>query len=103
MQMLLSFLAVSLRNLSNISVLKNDRKWKYDFWNVSLKSIQQTKGGFNWHDNLQTLTYISHRIVVFHQREEEKRKERIEDWERHQRGGGYRSKYKPQVRESYFN
>ena len=29
------------------------------------------------------------------QKEEQKRKEKIEDWERHQKGGGYRNKYKP--------
>jgi hypothetical protein len=34
---------------------------------------------------------------VLKKKEEEKRKRNIEDWERHQRGGGYRSKlYKPQ-------
>lgn len=35
------------------------------------------------------------------QKEEERRKEKIEDWERHQRGAGYRSKlYKPQQPEA---
>ncbi len=29
------------------------------------------------------------------QKEEEKRKAKIDDWERHQKGGGYKSKYKP--------
>lgn len=28
------------------------------------------------------------------QKEEQRRQERIDDWERHQKGGGYRSKYR---------
>ena len=31
---------------------------------------------------------------LFHQKEEEKRQQKIEDWEGHLEGKGYRSKYK---------
>jgi len=33
------------------------------------------------------------------QKEEEKRKQKLEDWDRHVAGQGYRSKYRPPVRE----
>ena len=36
--------------------------------------------------------YTNNHAVFFLQREEQQRQEKIEDWERHQKGMGYRSK-----------
>ncbi len=56
--------------------------WKYALLDLVLHLPRQ----------LKQVTYVH--FYIF-QKEEAKRKEKIEDWERHQRGGGYRSKYKP--------
>ena len=42
--------------------------------------------------NIQAVCFIKKHFL---QKEEEKRKQKIEDWENHQQGKGYRSKVKP--------
>lgn len=36
------------------------------------------------------------------QKDEEKRKQQIEEWEKHREGKGYKSKYKPQVSDRIY-
>jgi len=44
--------------------------------------------------NIAVLFVVVGVVVSNSQKEEEKRKEKIADWERHQQGKGYKSKYR---------